>query len=427
MGHAIAAAAQRRGAQVVLVTTADRPVAAGHRGRAVETAEQMRDAVLGIADDCDVVVMAAAVADFRPKAVAAGEVQEGRRRARDRARADRRHPRRARARKRADQVVVGFAAETERVREHAAAKLAAKQVDLMVANDVSADDAGFEVDTNRVLVLDARAASRRLPLMTKDALADWLVERVALRLGRLATLPPNISPTAGAPGDSDRVQGRIGLSKHTFTSESVTEGHPDKMADQISDSVLDAVLTEDPYGRVACETLVTTGLCVVAGEISTKAHLDIARIARDTINSIGYTDAAFGIDGKTCGVIISVDEQSPDIAMGVDKAMEQRAGQHRRLRRGRRRRPGHDVRLRVRRDRRADADADLARAPPGRAARAGPQGPRRRLPPARRQDAGLGRVRRRRAGPPRHGAHLHAARSRASASRATSSPRSSST
>ena len=98
------------------------------------------------------------------------------------------------------------------------------------------------------------------------------------------------------------------------------------MADAISDSVLDAVLTEDPYGRVACETLVTTGLCVVAGEISTKAHLDISRIARDTINSIGYTDAAFGIDGKTCGVIISVDEQSPDIAMGVDKAMEQRAG-----------------------------------------------------------------------------------------------------
>jgi S-adenosylmethionine synthetase len=116
------------------------------------------------------------------------------------------------------------------------------------------------------------------------------------------------------------------LSTHTFTSESVTEGHPDKMADQISDSVLDAVLQDDPYGRVACETLVTTGLCVVAGEISTKAHLDIARIARDTINSIGYTDAAFGIDGKTCGVIISVDEQSPDIAMGVDKAMEQRTG-----------------------------------------------------------------------------------------------------
>ena len=116
------------------------------------------------------------------------------------------------------------------------------------------------------------------------------------------------------------------MSRHTFTSESVTEGHPDKMADQISDSVLDAVLSEDPYGRVACETLVTTGLCVVAGEISTKAHIDFSRLARETICSIGYTDAAFGIDGKTCGVIVSIDEQSPDIAMGVDKAYEQKVG-----------------------------------------------------------------------------------------------------
>ena len=155
------------------------------------------------------------------------------------------------------------------------------------------------------------------------------------------------------------------MSRHTFTSESVTEGHPDKMSDQISDSVLDAVLTEDPYGRVACETLVTTGLCVVAGEISTKAHIDFSRLARDTICEIGYTDAAFGIDGKTCGVIVSIDEQSPDIAMGVDKAVEQRAGGGDALRRGRRGRPGHDVRLRVRRHRRPHADADLARAQAG--------------------------------------------------------------
>ena len=147
------------------------------------------------------------------------------------------------------------------------------------------------------------------------------------------------------------------MSRHTFTSESVTEGHPDKMSDQISDSVLDAVLTEDPYGRVACETLVTTGLCVVAGEISTKAHIDFSRLARDTICEIGYTDAAFGIDGKTCGVIVSIDEQSPDIAMGVDKAVEQRAGGSDVVRRGRRGRPGNDVRLRVRRHRRPHADA----------------------------------------------------------------------
>src|SRR6516165_7904639 len=116
------------------------------------------------------------------------------------------------------------------------------------------------------------------------------------------------------------------MARHTFTSESVTEGHPDKMADRISDTVLDAVLAEDPYGRVACETLLTTGLCVVAGEISTKAHIDFSRLARDTICEIGYTDAAFGIDGKTCGVIVSIDEQSPDIAMGVDKAYEQKVG-----------------------------------------------------------------------------------------------------
>ncbi len=116
------------------------------------------------------------------------------------------------------------------------------------------------------------------------------------------------------------------MTKHVFTSESVTEGHPDKMADQISDAVLDAVLADDPTGRVACETLVTTGLCVVAGEISTVSRPDIARIARDTICGIGYTDAAFGIDGKTCGVLVSLDEQSSDIAMGVDKAFEQRAG-----------------------------------------------------------------------------------------------------
>jgi len=115
------------------------------------------------------------------------------------------------------------------------------------------------------------------------------------------------------------------LSRHTFTSESVTEGHPDKMSDQISDSILDAVMGEDPYGRVACETLVTTGLCVVAGEISTNAHVDFSALARETINGIGYTDASYGIDGKTCGVIVSIDKQSPDIAMGVDKALEQKA------------------------------------------------------------------------------------------------------
>jgi S-adenosylmethionine synthetase len=109
-----------------------------------------------------------------------------------------------------------------------------------------------------------------------------------------------------------------------FTSESVTEGHPDKMADQISDGVLDAVLTDDPLGRVACETLVNTGLVVVSGEISTTTYVDIPKIARETIRKIGYTDAAFGFDCDTCAVISAIDEQSPDIAQGVNQAYESR-------------------------------------------------------------------------------------------------------
>jgi S-adenosylmethionine synthetase len=114
------------------------------------------------------------------------------------------------------------------------------------------------------------------------------------------------------------------MSRWTFTSESVTEGHPDKMADQISDAVLDAILAEDPMGRVACETLLTTGLAVVAGEITTSAYVDIPKIARETICGIGYDRESFGFDGNTCGVVTSIDEQSGDIAQGVDTAFEQR-------------------------------------------------------------------------------------------------------
>ncbi|HWQ22887.1 MAG TPA: methionine adenosyltransferase [Gaiellaceae bacterium] len=111
-----------------------------------------------------------------------------------------------------------------------------------------------------------------------------------------------------------------------FTSESVTEGHPDKMADQISDSVLDAVLAEDPHGRVACETLVTTGLVVVAGEITTETYVDIPRLVRNRIREIGYDRAKYGFDADTCGVIVAIDEQSPDIALGVDDSYEHQHG-----------------------------------------------------------------------------------------------------
>src|ERR671930_2498597 len=104
-----------------------------------------------------------------------------------------------------------------------------------------------------------------------------------------------------------------------FTSESVTEGHPDKIADQISDAVLDAIISQDPKGRVACECLLTTGLVIVAGEITTSCYVDIPRIARDTIRHVGYTRAKYGFDFETCGIITAIDEQSSDIAMGVDK------------------------------------------------------------------------------------------------------------
>src|ERR687883_174071 len=106
--------------------------------------------------------------------------------------------------------------------------------------------------------------------------------------------------------------------RHLFTSESVTEGHPDKIADQISDSILDAILSQDPVGRVACETLVTTGLAVVAGEITTSAFVDFQDVVRGTINEIGYNRGKYGFDGETCAVLSTIHSQSPDIAMGVD-------------------------------------------------------------------------------------------------------------
>lgn len=115
--------------------------------------------------------------------------------------------------------------------------------------------------------------------------------------------------------------------KKLFTSESVTEGHPDKICDQISDGVLDAILAQDPYGRVACETTVTTGIVNVMGEISTKCYVDIPKVVRETIREIGYTRAKFGFDCDTCAVVTSIDEQSADIAQGVDEALESRKGE----------------------------------------------------------------------------------------------------
>ena len=111
-----------------------------------------------------------------------------------------------------------------------------------------------------------------------------------------------------------------------FTSESVTEGHPDKVADQISDAILDAILDKDPYARVACETLVTTGLALIAGEITTDCYVDMPQVVRGTIKEIGYSNSSMGFDWQTCAVISSIDKQSPDIAMGVDREGDLGAG-----------------------------------------------------------------------------------------------------
>jgi S-adenosylmethionine synthetase len=116
------------------------------------------------------------------------------------------------------------------------------------------------------------------------------------------------------------------MSRWTFTSESVTEGHPDKMADQISDAVLDALISQDPMSRVACETLLTTGLVVVAGEITTEGYVEIPKLVREVVTDIGYTSSDVGFDGRTCGVAVSIGSQSPDIAQGVDTAYEVRSG-----------------------------------------------------------------------------------------------------
>ena len=213
--------------------------------------------------------------------------------------------------KRSGQVLVGFAAETADVRANASEKLRSKNADLLVANDVGAEGVGFEHDTNEVLILFADGDGTT---HTPDRQAGGGRCRSRRRprhpFGRDGRQPPR----------------RPDMTNWTFTSESVTEGHPDKMADQISDSILDAILEQDPMSRVACETMVTTGLCIVAGEITTSAYVDIPTIARKTICDIGYDRESFGYDGNTCGVMVAIDEQSPDIAQGVDDSEEVRSG-----------------------------------------------------------------------------------------------------
>ena len=201
------------------------------------------------------------------------------------------------------------------------------------------------------------------------------------------------------------------MSRRLFTSESVTEGHPDKIADQISDTILDALLREDPTSRVAVETLITTGLVHVAGEVTTKAYAADPQLVRNKILEIGYDSSKKGFDGASCGVSVSIGAQSPGHRAGRrHRVREARRGRRGRARQAGRRRPGPDVRLRLRRDARADAAAD----PPGAPALPPPvRGPQERdhpVPAPRRQDPGHHRVRRRQGRPPGHGRRLLAAR-----------------
>ena len=184
-------------------------------------------------------------------------------------------------------------------------KLERKGVDLLVVNDVTAPGVGFDHDTNAVTILAlGRASHRRAADLESGRWPNAVLDRVRR--------PPR-----------RRAERHV---RTTFTSESVTEGHPDKMADQISDAVLDALLAGDPESRVACETLLTTGLVVVAGEVTTTTYVDIPALVRKTVCDIGYDNDAYGFNGRTCGVMVALDDQSPDIGQGVDAAFELRTG-----------------------------------------------------------------------------------------------------
>ena len=191
--------------------------------------------------------------------------------------------------------------------------------------------------------------------------------------------------------------------RHFFTSESVTEGHPDKLCDQISDAILDAILEKDPDAHVACECAATTGMVLVMGEITTSAYVPIDQIAREKIVEIGYDRAKYGFDGHSCAVLVSLDEQSPDIGARRQPRNRHGAG---------RGRSGHDVRLCLRRNAGVYAAGDLAGAQAFAAAGGGSQGRHAALPAAGRQIAGDRRVRRRPPGARRRRGRLDAARAR---------------
>ena len=210
---------------------------------------------------------------------------------------------------------MGFAAETEDLEASGRKKLAAKRLDLIVVNQVGREGTGFGADTNEAMILAADGDDERCDRGRRGSSRT-----------RCSTASRRRSATRRRASEVTARLRAIMSGSYLFSSESVTEGHPDKLADRISDAILDAMLAEDPRSRVACETLVTTGLVIVSGEITCDGWVDIPSVVRSTVTDVGYTDARFGLDGETCGVMTAIQEQSPDIARGVEDALEHREG-----------------------------------------------------------------------------------------------------
>ena len=367
-GYALARAAAARGAEVTLVAAnVTLPDPAGVKVVRVETTAQLRQEVLAAASSADAVVMAAAPADFRPVDVSDAKIKKA---------ADGSAPSIELAqnpdilheistdRARPGSVVVGFAAETGddtgSVLDLARAKLARKGCDLLVVNDVSGG-AVFGSPDNEAVILARRRRDRRGAPRLEDRPGPRHLGRSAAGSGLTGLRPP--SAISGRRllcvrrPQSMSEQGVTAVTGRLFTSESVTEGHPDKIADQISDSVLDAMLEQDPHSRVAVETLLTTGLVVVAGEVTTTGYVDIKQKVRDRILEIGYDSSAQGLRRR----LLRRDGRDRRPVRRHRPGRRHRPREPHRLR-GRdgqagRRRPGPDVRLRLRRHRRADAAA----------------------------------------------------------------------
>ncbi len=393
-GYAFAATAVARGAKVTLVAAnVALPDPAGTRVITVTSAREMRDAMLAEAADADAVVMAAAVADFRPEVRSEAKIKKdgsqpapiiliqnpdilaelsARRSAaaglpyppheagappapHEAGAAPAPHgagappaPHEAGAlpgASRPGQVIVGFAAETELDLASSRAKLARKGCDLLVVNRVG-NGLAFGTSDNEAVVRRRRRITDGHPASCQGGPGRHCMgPGGGPAVGRLLAVCPvrfdgNLSTLHHHCGDHGytsaeramKVAARTGrkgslVARRLFTSESVTEGHPDKMADQISDAILDAMIKDDTESRVAVETLITTGQVHVAGEVTTRTYVDIPGIIREKILEIGYDSSAKGFDGASCGVSVSIGSQSPDIALGVDDAYEYREGE----------------------------------------------------------------------------------------------------